>query len=60
MMGISIIRALAILSGCCAGLVLLSFAAYSYTTGKIIKDKDREIARLKTENARLKKRLQNE
>ena len=39
-----------------AGLII-SFLAYKFTTEKIIKEQEREIARLKTENKRLKSAL---
>lgn len=39
-----------------AGLII-SFLAYKFTTDKIIKDQEREIAALHTENKRLKSAL---
>jgi hypothetical protein len=36
------------------GLLIISFAAYSSTTNSIIKDQEKEIAALRTENHRLK------
>ena len=38
------------------GVLILSFAAYSSITNSIIKDQEKEIAALKTENYRLRNR----
>ena len=38
------------------GLLIVSFACYSSTTSRIIKDQEKEIAALKTENYRLRNR----